>query len=52
MSGMNKLRNILMLPVIGIGALIGVWIVKRLPEKAFRRFIQIVTVSSVILMVI
>lgn len=44
--------NLLMLPVIGIGALIGVWIVKRLPEKAFRRFIQIVTIASVILMVI
>lgn len=44
--------NLLMLPVIGIGALIGVWIVKLLPEKAFRRFIQVVTVVSVILMII
>lgn len=44
--------NLLMLPVIGIGAFIGVSIVKRLPERAFRRFIQVVTVLSVILMII
>lgn len=44
--------NLLMLPVIGIGALIGVRIVKMLPERAFRRFVQVVTVISVILMII
>ena len=44
--------NLSMLPVIGIGALIGIRIVKLLPERVFRRFIQIVTVISVILMVI
>lgn len=46
------LLNLTMLPVIGIGAIIGVWIVKLLPEKAFRRFIQIVTIVSVLLMII
>ena len=44
--------NLLMLPIIAIGALIGVSIVKRLPEKAFRRFIQVVTILSVVLMII
>lgn len=44
--------NLVMLPVIGIGSLIGIHIVKLLPEKIFRRFIQIVTILSVILMII
>lgn len=48
----SLILNLSMLPVIGIGALIGIRIVKLLPEKIFRRFIQIVTVISVILMVI
>jgi len=39
-----------MLPVIGIGALLGIRLVKLFPEKAFRRFIQAVTILSVILM--
>ena len=33
--------NLLMLSVIGIGALLGIRLVKLFPEKAFRRFIQI-----------
>ena len=44
--------NLVMIPVIGIGSLIGIRIVKLLPEKIFRRFIQIVTILSVILMII
>lgn len=48
----SLILNLSMLPVIGIGALIGIRIVKLLPERVFRRFIQIVTVISVILMVI
>ncbi len=44
--------NLLMLPVIGIGSLIGIRIVKLLPEKIFRRFILVVTILSVILMII
>ena len=44
--------NLVMLPVIGIGSLIGIRVVKLLPEKIFRRFIQIVTILSVILMII
>ena len=44
--------NLLMLPVLGIGALIGIRLVKLFPEKAFRRFIQIVTILSVAAMLL
>ena len=44
--------NLLMLPVIGIGALVGIRIVRVFPERAFRRFIQIVTILSVAMMLI
>ena len=44
--------NLLMLPVIGIGALLGIRLVKLFPEKAFRRFIQIVTILSVAMMLV
>lgn len=46
------LLNLTMLPAIGVGALIGIRIVKLLPEKVFRRFIQIVTVISVLMMIL
>lgn len=42
----------LMLPVIGIGAFLGIRIVKWFPEKAFHRFVQAVTVLAVILMLV
>lgn len=42
--------NLTMIPVIGIGAVLGIWLIKQFPEKAFRRFIQVVTIISVILM--
>ena len=44
--------NLLMLPAIGIGALIGIRLVKLFPEKAFRRFIQVVTILSVAAMLL
>lgn len=44
--------NLLMLPVIGIGAVVGIRLVKLFPERAFRRFIQAVTIVSVILMLL
>lgn len=46
------LLNLTMLPVIGIGAIAGIRIVKLLPEKAFRRFIQVVTIISVLMMIL
>lgn len=42
----------LMLPVILIGAVIGIRIVRWFPEKAFHRFVQAVTVLAVILMLV
>ena len=44
--------NLCMLPVIGLGALAGIRLVRLFPEKAFRRFIQAVTILSVILMLL
>lgn len=44
--------NLAMLPVIGIGALLGIRIVNLFPEKAFRRFIQVVTILSVAMMLV
>ena len=44
--------NLAMLPIIGIGAWLGIGIVKLFPEKAFRRFIQITTILSVIMMLV
>lgn len=44
--------NLTMLPIIGLGAWIGIRIVNVFPEKAFHRFIQIVTILSVVMMLI
>lgn len=44
--------NLAMLPIIAIGACIGISIVKLFPEKGFRRFIQIITILSVVIMLI
>ena len=44
--------NLYMLPVIVLGALAGIRLVRLFPEKAFRRFIQAVTILSVILMLL
>ena len=44
--------NLVMLPVIGGGAWLGIYIVKLFPEKAFRRFIQVVTILSVVMMLV
>ena len=42
--------DLLMLPIIAIGAWLGIGIVKLFPEKAFRTFIQVTTILSVIIM--
>ena len=44
--------NLLMQPVIAQWAVVGVRIVRLLPERVFRRFIQVVTILSVLMMVI
>lgn len=42
--------NLMMIPIIALGAFVGIRLVKLLPEKLFRRFIQIITVISVAMM--
>ncbi len=42
--------DLCMLPAIGLGAWLGIRIVRILPEKAFHHFIQIVTILSVAMM--
>ena len=44
--------NLLMLPIIGVGAWLGIRVVKLLPEQAFHRFILVVTILSVAMMLI
>lgn len=44
--------DLMMLPLIGLGACLGIYIVKLFPEKVFRRFIQVTTILSVIMMLI
>jgi uncharacterized membrane protein YfcA len=46
------LLNLFMLPVMGIGAWLGIRIIRMFPEMAFRRFIQIVTILSVVMMLV
>jgi uncharacterized protein len=42
--------NIIMLPAIAIGAIIGIWLVKIIPEQTYRAFVIIVTVISAFLL--
>jgi len=42
--------DLCMLPAIGLGAWLGIRIIRILPEKAFHHFIQIVTILSVAMM--
>ena len=44
--------NLLMLPIIGVGAWLGIRVVKLLPERTFRCFILFVTILSVAMMLI
>lgn len=46
----STLLNGLMLPAIGLGAWVGVYVVKLFPEKAYRQFIIAVTVFSALLL--
>jgi uncharacterized membrane protein YfcA len=46
----SLLLNLYTVPFMIAGAAIGIYIVKRLPEKGFRRFITVVTVLSVLML--
>lgn len=44
--------DLMMLPAIAAGAFIGIWIVRKIPDKTYRTFIVIVTVLSAFLLLI
>jgi uncharacterized protein len=44
--------NLYALPAIGVGALAGIWMVKKIPEKAYRTFVIVVTALSAFLLLI
>ncbi len=46
------IMDLMMLPAIAAGAFIGIWIVRKIPDKTYRTFIVIVTVLSAFLLLI
>ena len=46
------IMDLLMLPAIAAGAFLGIWIVRKIPDKTYRTFIVIVTVLSAFLLLI
>lgn len=44
--------DLMMLPAIALGAFLGIWIVRKIPEKTYRTFVIIVTVLSAFLLLI
>jgi uncharacterized protein len=46
------IMDLMMLPAIAAGAFLGIWIVRKIPDKTYRIFIVIVTVLSAFLLLI
>jgi hypothetical protein len=46
------IMDLMMLPAIAAGAFLGIWIVRKIPDKTYRTFIVIVTVLSAFLLLI
>ena len=46
------IMDLIMLPAIAAGAFLGIWIVRKIPDKTYRTFIIIVTVLSAFLLLI
>jgi hypothetical protein len=44
--------DLLLLPGIALGALLGIWLVKKIPDKTYRAFVIVVTVLSAFLLLI
>jgi uncharacterized membrane protein YfcA len=44
--------DLIMLPAIALGAFLGIWIVRKIPDKTYRTFVIIVTVLSAFLLMI
>jgi len=51
-GGNTIITDLIMLPAIALGAFLGIWIVRKIPDKAYRTFIIIVTVLSAFLLLI
>lgn len=49
----NTLKlDLLMLPAIAVGAVLGIWLVKKIPNKPYRTFVIIITALSAFLLLI
>ena len=46
------ITDLIMLPAIALGAFLGIWIVRKIPDKTYRTFVIIVTVLSAFLLLI
>lgn len=46
------IMDLMMLPAIAAGAFLGIWIVRKIPDKTYRAFIVVVTVLSAFLLLI
>jgi len=46
------LTNLLLLPAIGIGAYLGILLVKRIPEQSYRTFVILITGISAFLLLL
>jgi uncharacterized membrane protein YfcA len=46
------IMDLIMLPAIALGAFLGIWIVRKIPDKTYRTFVIIVTVLSAFLLLI
>jgi uncharacterized membrane protein YfcA len=44
------LFDLLMIPVIAVGAFLGIWLVRMLPEKAYRVFVIVSTLLAAVLL--
>jgi hypothetical protein len=44
--------DLLLFPGIAAGALLGIWLVKKIPDKTYRAFVIVVTVLSAFLLLI
>ncbi len=42
--------DLTMLPTIAVGAIVGIWIIRRVPDKLYRRFVLLVTVLSALML--
>lgn len=51
-SGVSLMLNAFSIPFMLIGAVLGIWFVKKVPEKSYRTFIIVVTVLSTLVLLV